>query len=98
MRENEHEGDLKRWHIYLSGRVQGVGMRATVADLAPDHGITGWVRNLSDGRVEIVAEGRSANLERFLATLESQMRGYIGDIQRSAEPATGEWKYFSVTH
>lgn len=98
MRVNDRAGDLQRWHLYLSGRVQGVGMRATVADLAPDHGITGWVRNLSDGRVEIMAEGSAANLERFIASLEQQMSGYISDIQKNVEPATGEWKYFSVRH
>lgn len=49
----------------LSGRVQGVGFRYFTADVAAREGITGWVRNLPDRRVEIVAEGETEALERF---------------------------------
>ena len=59
-------------------------MRATVASLAPRYGLTGWVRNLSDGRVEICAEGLQADLERFMRSLKEHMPDYIHDTK-------GDW-------
>ncbi len=47
----------KRVHLYISGRVQGVCYRATTCDKAASLGLTGWVQNLDDGRVEALAEG-----------------------------------------
>ncbi len=52
-------------HYLVSGRVQGVGFRAFVADTARAEGLSGWVRNLPDGRVEAHAEGESEALARF---------------------------------
>lgn len=54
-------------HLYVSGRVQGVFFRARTRDRARALGITGWVRNLPDGRVEIVAEGARAALEALVS-------------------------------
>ncbi|MCW8130543.1 MAG: acylphosphatase [Planctomycetota bacterium] len=87
-----------RIHVYLSGRVQGVGMRATVTDLALARGIAGWVRNLSDGRVEILAEGAKPTLEAWLAALERQMGRNIEEMQKAYEPADGSLKGFRITH
>ena len=56
-----------RLHLVVSGRVQGVFFRQATVDEARSLGLTGWVRNRPDGRVEIVAEGRRANLEMLLA-------------------------------
>jgi acylphosphatase len=56
-----------RLHLIVSGRVQGVCFRQATIDEARGLGLTGWVRNRPDGRVEIVAEGRRANLEMLLA-------------------------------
>ena len=57
---------LERRRYLFRGRVQGVGFRYFVRDLARDAGLAGWVRNLSDGRtVEAVAEGTSEQLQRF---------------------------------
>lgn len=92
------ESPQRRLHAYLSGRVQGVGMRMTVAQLAQDLALCGWVRNLPDGRVELVAEGPEAELERFLKTLHARMPGYIKEVQRAWEPASGEFDGFEVTH
>ena len=59
------------------GRVQGVGFRYTTAGLARDCGIRGYVRNLSDGSVELVAAGSAADLERLLARLSEHFAGSI---------------------
>ena len=58
--------EYKRYHLWISGRVQGVFYRATCRQVAEELGISGWVRNLPDGRVEAVAEGPSDAMEKFL--------------------------------
>lgn len=56
-----------RAHVYVSGRVQGVFFRAETANLAHNLGLTGWVRNLSDGRVEALFEGEKEKVEEAVA-------------------------------
>ena len=86
-----------RLHALISGHVQGVGMRWTIQELAEQAGLTGWVRNLPDGRVEFVAEGARERIEEFLAGLRDQMSHYIRTLETSWGPATGEWKDFRIT-
>lgn len=57
---------VARVHIYVLGRVQGVFYRSNTRRKAQELGLTGWVRNLPDGRVEIVAEGERGKLERLI--------------------------------
>jgi acylphosphatase len=59
----------RRLHIYYSGRVQGVGFRYTVKSVSAGFEVMGTVRNLMDGRVELVAEGDPAELEAFAAAI-----------------------------
>ncbi len=61
--------EIKRLHATVEGRVQGVGFRYFVATLAQDLNLTGWVRNLDNGDVEIVAEGNTLDLERLLTQI-----------------------------
>ncbi len=77
-------------HLLVSGRVQGVGFRYLSREAALDAGLSGWVRNLYDGRVEILAEGEPAQLER----LESWLRGpsapgRVDHVVRRVEPVQG---------
>lgn len=67
--------------VYYSGAVQGVGFRATAASIARRHPVRGWVRNLPDGRVELVADGAAEAVASFLADIRSRMVGYIADEQ-----------------
>jgi acylphosphatase len=55
-----------RAHVFISGRVQGVGYRYATVDTATQLGLTGWVRNLPDGRVEAVFEGSSGVVEDMI--------------------------------
>ena len=88
---------MKRLHIYFEGRVQGVGFRFTVEHLSHVHEVTGFVRNLSDGRVEVVVEGEEQELERFLATIcSSLLKRYISNYTRTWESASGEYKNFTI--
>jgi acylphosphatase len=61
-----------RWHILFEGDVQFVGFRYTARLLARKYGLTGWVRNLPDGRVELEAQGGIVDLRRFLLQIKSQ--------------------------
>jgi len=63
--------------VVYSGDVQGVGFRATAASIARRHGIKGWVRNCSDGSVELLAEGTDREVEAFLNDLRNQMQEHI---------------------
>lgn len=60
-----------RKHIFAHGRVQGVGFRFTVTAIAQTYNITGWVRNLYDGTVEMEAQGLEHRMELFLQELSS---------------------------
>lgn len=63
--------------IYYAGYVQGVGFRATAAQIARLHPVRGWVRNLTDGRVELLADGAAEDIEAFLADIRKRMAEYI---------------------
>ena len=83
-------------HIFYSGTVQGVGFRYSVQRLAAPLKLTGWVRNLSDGRVEILIEGLQKDIETLIQQIDTRFDGYIKDKQISLNPARGEFKDFSI--
>lgn len=63
---NPSNPDPVRVHLYITGKVQGVFYRASAARVANGWGLSGWVRNLSDGRVELVAEGDRPQVEALI--------------------------------
>ena len=64
--------------VFYSGDVQGVGFRATAVAIARRHpSVRGWVRNLSDGRVELFADGPAGAVDAYLADLREYMAEYI---------------------
>ncbi|MDP6892738.1 MAG: acylphosphatase [Verrucomicrobiota bacterium] len=72
--------NLVRVNVHYSGRVQGVGFRYIVKSLVPGYEVLGTVKNLSDGRVEMVAEGQQVELEEFLQAIrDSGLRSNIQD-------------------
>jgi len=81
---------------HFSGHVQGVGFRYTVQDLAKGFNIVGYVRNLPDGRVELVAEGEEAEIARLIERIGEKMEGFIKKRTDHAAPPTGEFRDFSV--
>lgn len=88
---------MKRVHIFYSGLVQGVGFRYTASDIAANLGVVGWVKNLSDGRVEIIAEGEEKALKEFLDKIsKSFLSRYIKYVDLSWEKPTGEFDGFEV--
>ncbi len=84
-------------HAWLGGHVQGVGFRYFVRQEAGALPITGWVRNVSDGRVEVLAEGERTVLESFLADIKRGPSGSsVTDVVADWKPATGLWRNFSI--
>jgi acylphosphatase len=75
-----------RLRVTYSGWVQGVGFRYTSERLAGEHAVGGFVRNLPDGRVELVAEGDQKAVDQLLAAIGQRMHRYINDIQIVTEP------------
>lgn len=92
----EVPAEFIRRRVYFSGRVQGVGFRFTASRIAERFSVVGWVRNLPDGRVEMVAEGAEAELARFIAAVQGAMKASIQDVQSESEPATGEFQGFTI--
>jgi acylphosphatase len=81
----------------VRGRVQGVGFRYFVLDLATELGLVGWVANELDGSVRCVAEGPRADLEMLLAELRRGPRGgRVDDVRESWGPPRGTFDRFSV--
>jgi acylphosphatase len=88
----------ERRQAFYSGQVQGVGFRYSVRQLAGGFDVAGFVRNLSDGRVELVAEGASAELDEFMAAVGERMADYIRDVAVDIRPGTGEFTSFEIRH
>ncbi len=86
----------KQLLVHFKGMVQGVGFRYTTQRLAQKFVVTGYVRNLDNGHVEVVAEGSEEELKNFLRAIEGQMAGYIRDRDVSWSEAAGKYKHFSI--
>ena len=84
-------GSPERWEVHFEGRVQGVGFRYTTRMIALRFPVSGYVRNLRDGRVLLIAEGEPGPLQDLLEAVEAEMGRHIRRTTRNAVPATGEF-------
>lgn len=82
--------------VYFSGSVQGVGFRYTACRTAARYNITGYARNLPDGRVECLVEGPDTEIDNFLADLARRMSGYIHSQEHKSAQYSGRYKSFGV--
>ncbi|MCM8825593.1 MAG: acylphosphatase [Candidatus Omnitrophica bacterium] len=88
---------MERWHYYISGDVQGVGFRWYAKSIADSLNIKGWVRNMADGRVEIVAEAEPEALQSFTEKMKTSYLGLnINRVEIEKEKATGEFNSFKI--
>jgi acylphosphatase len=88
----------ERVTLYYSGPVQGVGFRYTVRMLVNGFEVTGTVRNLDDGRVELIAEGSRSELEGLLeAVRQSEMGRFVRGEQSDWSEARNEFRSFEIT-
>jgi acylphosphatase len=89
----------KRYHVYISGRVQGVYFRANTERKAVSLGLTGWVRNLPDGRVEALFEGDREEAEAMLAWCQTgDPPARVDRVEVAEEKASGEFTDFEIRY
>ncbi len=84
--------------IHFDGRVQGVGFRYTTQNIAMRYNVHGYVRNMDDGRVELVMEGDDREMDGDIHNLRQKMNSYISKIDSETYPATGEFETFGIKH
>jgi acylphosphatase len=89
--------ELARLHLVISGRVQGVGFRFSAYDEAKDLALAGYVRNLSNGDVEIVAEGSRENLQMLAAWAHlGPPSAHVTAVREEWSDFTGEFTEFQI--
>jgi len=88
-----------RIHVYISGYVQGVFFRSNTKDMAERFNLTGWVKNLPDGRVEVMAEGEKDKIEEFIRFLKrGPSFSRVEDVEIKIEKFSDEFDGFSIIH
>ncbi len=86
-------------HVLISGRVQGVFFRAETQRAATGFNLSGWVRNLPDGRVEAVFEGEDAAVDKMLAWCHiGPPAARVQEVIVNEEPCAGELRYFNIKY
>jgi acylphosphatase len=84
--------------VVYSGRVQGVGFRYRAVEIAREFPVTGWVKNLTTGQVELWAEGDEDSVKAFLAAIRAVWGSFIRSEQTDWDPALGAYSSFDVTY
>ena len=91
--------ELKRVHLFISGRVQGVWFRASMSNEGAKLGLKGWARNLDDGRVEAVIEGMEHDVEKLIAWCHNgPPMARVDDIVVENEDVTGKESAFKTRY
>src|SRR2546427_5327769 len=93
---NADDKPAKGCMVYYSGKVQGVGFRATTAEIARDSPVTGWVKNLADGRVQLLVEGPQDAVDKFLNAVRTRWKDNIDKEEIGKQTVTGKYKSFEV--
>ena len=87
----------RRAHLFVSGRVQGVFFRVYARNQAQELGLTGWIRNLPDGRVEALLEGDEENIKKMIKWAKIGSPGaQVADLKAEMQEHQGEFKTFQV--
>lgn len=91
---------MTRKHVYISGRVQGVWFRAYTEKAARRYGVTGWVKNLPDGRVEAIFEGKRDSVDKMVTWCreEGSPGSYVSNVEVVEEKYRGEYKDFEIRY
>ena len=89
----------KRIHIFVTGRVQGVFFRQSTKVMAIKNNVKGWVRNLDDGRVEIIGEGEIQDIENLIQWCKTgPANSRVDEFELSEENVTDEFENFEVRY
>ncbi|MCP4250974.1 MAG: acylphosphatase [bacterium] len=84
--------------MLFTGRVQGVGFRFAACQVAVDFAVIGTVRNLPDGRVELIAEGAPDVVDGFIEAVRQAKARYLTDLSVTESPATGTLSGFRIVY
>ena len=87
---------MKQAHIFYSGMVQGVGFRYMTVRFALNFPLTGWVKNLDDGRVEVLVEGAPDDINKLCQKLNEHFKGYIREEKIDWQGAQGQFNDFKI--
>ena len=90
---------MKQIHIFVTGRVQGVFFRQSTRVMAIKNNVNGWVHNLDDGRVEIVAQGETNNVDNLADWCKTgPANSRVDEFELSEENITNEFEDFEVRY
>jgi len=84
-------------HIIFGGQVQGVGFRFTAFNMANRHQLTGFVRKLPDGTVEMLIQGTSGAIDDCIRDIKEYFSGYIRETKIKEIPSNSQYKDFEIT-
>lgn len=88
---------MKQLRAIFHGYVQGIGFRYSTERISRQYGVTGYVRNLRDGTVEVTAEGEEKELQEFLQAIRDGPLGpHILEMETDWREATGQWRNFTI--
>lgn len=88
--------DVHHETVFFSGRVQGVGFRYTALQVAREYEVSGFAKNLSDGRVQLEVEGRADVVNAYIAALEQRMHGYVRKTERTSNQRASQFSGFTI--
>ncbi len=89
---------LERRHSLYEGQVQGVGFRYTTRAVSRSFDVVGYVRNLPNGSVEVLAEGSGEQLDKFHEELANRMSGHVEHVSHDRRTATDEFANFDIRY
>lgn len=90
------EDTVTHFIVYFEGHIQGVGFRFTTFNLAKGYEVTGFVKNLADGRVQLELEGDREECVAFIRSLNEEMASFIRDKNQSENTRSPEFKEFTI--
>lgn len=88
--------DVHHETVFFTGHVQGVGFRYTALQVAKEFEVTGYVRNLADGRVQLEVEGGAGEVAAFITAVEERMHGCIRKIERTPDRRAAQFRGFAI--
>lgn len=89
-------GHVQHEVVHFSGRVQGVGFRYSVLQVAKEYDVAGWVQNLTDGRVRLEVEGTPGDIDELVEAIEERMAGYVRQVERATATRLPQFSGFAI--
>jgi acylphosphatase len=88
--------DIIHETVHFSGRVQGVGFRYSVLQVAKEYDVCGFVQNLTDGRVLVEVSGAGEDISDFVGAIEERMEGYVRQVERATSSTPANFVGFTI--